>query len=1383
LTQTQTPTSNDVSLCDTSLVSLLRRSLFQLLTESLRRLARTEASRSLRQAQGALRAGSLDIALRTLDRAWRRLPEQASTLAPIYGRLLALEARDHNATLGLLQRAIGLAPDPDVAALFALTLLRLERFEDARRNLEVALVQFCVAPGGLLFHVAGKVMQHPAIRAPGWIGRGPNLELVGELSPDEPSNVLDIRIDGQTGFSQLLRRTSRAGRRTFSFPSPPVNYPAQLEVSSRGAPLLGSGSRLPSDFDLDGRAACTGNRLTGWARMGWLPSRALRLRIEDDKGHRRVVKTGRVALLGRRWPIWINVRAAGLRGSRIRISVQLPDGRWHPLPDSPLLLEPAVRLAGRKPLQLRKWSASPAHPLRKRSVMTRARWTDIIIPVYRGREETLACIESALGTLDPESSVTVVDDATDDPALAAALDALAADGCVTLLRNAQNLGFVASVNRALALNPTHDVVLLNSDTLVFDDWLARLRKAAYSGSAVGTVTPLSNSGSIASYPHVQGAAVSPEYAAALHVLATSTHPGTSVEIPVGVGFCLFMRRDCLRDVGALDAAVFGKGYGEETDFCVRARRRGWSHRLAADVYVYHAEGVSFGSRRAALLDRSQRLINLRHPGYDGFIASFQAQDPLQGVRRRLDEHRLSAFQGRFVLIVTLAMSGGVERFVSDRCKSLRAQGLFPLVLRPANAGNARRCDLWTDAMELPNLRYDIPKDLHTLTALLGALRLEAIEIQHFLHLDARVIEAVRALPIPYDVFVHDYSWFCPRVTLIDGSGRYCGEPPVSVCQSCVRRNGSNLGEAISVPALRARSAIWLRGARHVIAPSADTATRLQQHFDAVNVDVQPHTPPIAATPLPARAGQRKVVRVALIGAIGVHKGYQVLLDCARDARARRLPIEFVVIGYTSDDAPLLATGKVFITGRYSDGEAPHLLRREEPDVAWLPSVWPETWCYTLDYALGAGLPVLAFDLGAIAERLRAAGTGTFVPLGLPAGRINDRLLHLGGGSHLTDLAARRSVQSQLLGLSNDANMRATQSGKKIQMNKTSDGKPSPEAEDEALSASVQVLPLPSGLYLFSVKAASAGPAKTNGQLSLPAVHVGLGPGVRPEEVEFMSGPSTHGAWLFAEGDLLVTRVNGLNGIGATLIMTSVRAPGGEVLSIKVERLEARADAAGSAAEDPESTALPPPKRGRKPSASEPGKSVVRSAGDDLVLPVQIAAHIRARGDMTFADVPWAGRVAPGLWIESFSVRPLKRLDAQDIEYKGLTGSGFETPWLSDDKMCGTKGMAVPLVGFAARLKPGAATAGYDCEYSGYFQSGVTVGPLRNGAPCRSTVANDPLEGIQVRLTKRISAALPSGTSPSALAAKDAKPAKRGIRARSDLGRHAQSNRRQSTRRP
>jgi hypothetical protein len=146
------------------------------------------------------------------------------------------------------------------------------------------------------------------------------------------------------------------------------------------------------------------------------------------------------------------------------------------------------------------------------------------------------------------------------------------------------------------------------------------------------------------------------------------------------------------------------------------------------------------------------------------------------------------------------------------------------------------------------------------------------------------------------------------------------------------------------------------------------------------------------------------------------------------------------------------------------------------------------------------------------------------------------------------------------------------------------------------------------------------------------------------------------------------------------------------------------------------------------------------------------------------------------------VRPLEHFAAQDVEYKGLTGSGFETPWLTDEKICGTKGMAVPLVGFAVRLKDSPATRGYDCEYSGYFQSGVTVGPLRNGAPCRSTVANDPLEGIQIRLTKRSFAAPLLDAARSAASAKG-KSADRGTQAQRNLSRNARSTGRQSNRRP
>ena len=155
-----------------------------------------------------VRSGRLCV---TLDRAWRCLPDDAATLAPIYGRLLFLEARDHYAALRLLQRAIDIGPDPDVAALIVLVLLRLERPEDARQRLAAALADYCVVPGGLLAHAAGETVQHPAIEAPGWVGRGAALEFVGELSPLERSSVLEVRLDGRAGYTQPVGEHAARG--------------------------------------------------------------------------------------------------------------------------------------------------------------------------------------------------------------------------------------------------------------------------------------------------------------------------------------------------------------------------------------------------------------------------------------------------------------------------------------------------------------------------------------------------------------------------------------------------------------------------------------------------------------------------------------------------------------------------------------------------------------------------------------------------------------------------------------------------------------------------------------------------------------------------------------------------------------------------------------------------------------------------------------------------------------------------------------------------------------------------------------------------------------------------------------------------------------------
>ena len=88
--------------------------------------------------------------------------------------------------------------------------------------------------------------------------------------------------------------------------------------------------------------------------------------------------------------------------------------------------------------------------------------------------------------------------------------------------------------------------------------------------------------------------------------------------------------------------------------------------------------------------------------------------------------------------------------------------------------------------------------------------------------------------------------------------------------------------------------------------------------------------------------------------------------------------------------------------------------------------------------------------------------------------------------------------------------------------------------------------------------------------------------------------------------------------------------------------------------------------------------------------------------------------------------------------------------LSNGAPCGTRGMGIPLVGFAVRPKPDAAALGYDCVYRGYFRSGAISGPVSNGELCRSDTADDPLEGIELRIVPaRVAAVGSAGGEPAA----------------------------------
>ena len=265
---------------------------------------------------------------------------------------------------------------------------------------------------------------------------------------------------------------------------------------------------------------------------------------------------------------------------------------------------------------------------------------DVIVPVYRGYEATRRCVESVLRAgCETPFELVLIDDASPEPEVSAYCASPRDKDGGTSLVNAENLGFVATVNRGMRLHPDRDVVLLNSDTEVANDWLDRLQACVYSSQDIATATPFSNYAMICSYPvFCADNAMPPGVGLAeLDGIFKSVNAGELIDLPTAVGFCMYIRRTCLDQVGLFDAARFGRGYGEENDFSRRAAKAGWRNVLCADTFVYHAGGVSFGAERAVLAPAAGEVLSRLHPEYAALVQAFLFEDPPAKYRREVDK--------------------------------------------------------------------------------------------------------------------------------------------------------------------------------------------------------------------------------------------------------------------------------------------------------------------------------------------------------------------------------------------------------------------------------------------------------------------------------------------------------------------------------------------------------------------------------------------------------------------------------------------------------------------------------------------------------------------------------------------------------------------------
>ena len=614
---------------------------------------------------------------------------------------------------------------------------------------------------------------------------------------------------------------------------------------------------------------------------------------------------------------------------------------------------------------------------------------DIIIPVYSGLAEVKACLDSVLSSSSAaQGEVIVVNDCSPEPAIDDFLRGLALESRITLLENEDNLGFVKSCNRAAALRPENDFILLNSDTEVNGSWLDRLVAHATRFSDVASITPFSNNATIASYPRGGARRNSADDipVAAIDDAMSAVNAGESVSLPTAVGFCMWVSRDAWQQTGGFDER-FGRGYGEEVEFCMATAAKGWRHLLACDVFVYHAGGTSFGEESDRLKVKAQQMIDDRYPDFSDIVEAWIAEDPALDARIRCDLQLLGLTDAPRILHVTHNMGGGVEQHVRDLAAACSEKdGSLHLVLRPWGAGGYRLERIGGDSEFRKLINVDIAQEL--IPRFMSAARLQRLHFHHYAGLSKWVVSLPEVLGVPYDVTVHDFVSVCPQFHFQEPSGRYCGRPSDEDCNRCIVERPNHL--QLDIGDWRSLFSSHFANADRVICPTRYVARVIAEYFPTLTTQVLPHPEPRSGVPSEYAKQTRSRLKVAIVGGLTPIKGLDLVEAVIRQAELEDLPVDFVIIGFTT--RPFYAGCRAAVTGPYSRAELPNILVRERPDCfLFLPQI-PETFAYTLSACLATGLPIVAKALGALEERLENISRAHLLPADTDAKSVLDLIM-------------------------------------------------------------------------------------------------------------------------------------------------------------------------------------------------------------------------------------------------------------------------------------------------------------------------------------------------------------------------------------------------------
>ena len=458
--------------------------------------------------------------------------------------------------------------------------------------------------------------------------------------------------------------------------------------------------------------------------------------------------------------------------------------------------------------------------------------------------------------------------------------------------------------------------------------------------------------------------------------------------PTANGFCMYIKRMALNEVGGFDADNFPRGYGEENDFCMRAQKRGWNHVVDDATFVFHERLASFGAEKNHLLAHARKTLDRLHPEYTRLARAFVASEDM----KRVGENTEAAFRRSTsdkvqvkprVLYVIHGEGGGTPHTNRDLMEALADQySPYLLVSDSMQLSLFRHTEAGLMSLEHWALRdrcqpaeFSRPDYRAIVFELLIRYRFELVHIRHLLRHTFDLPEIAAQLGIPVVLSFHDFYFSCPTIHLLDNNQEYCG----GICTPGFGQCTLPIDSLKDLPVLKHS---WLHTWR-------DQVEKMMQHVDAFvttsqttkevylrslhhlcnrRFEIIEHGRDLTQEHLAVSPDEDRI-RILVPGNLSFSKGGDFIRDLKQVDTEDRLEFHFL-----GNLAPAFK-GLGVEHGPYKREEFNDYVRYIKPSFMGILSIWPETYCHTLTEAWAVGVPVLASDIGTLRERVTIHGGG------------------------------------------------------------------------------------------------------------------------------------------------------------------------------------------------------------------------------------------------------------------------------------------------------------------------------------------------------------------------------------------------------------------------